>query len=109
MRDVKSDSELRLFEDLEPDYEESPSLDFLVMSKQKLIRILKGIGAQKDLVVFKKKVLSLKESVANGNGNRTDLFSIGENTETTSLRRDVLISELNQILEAHTAERAKYY
>jgi hypothetical protein len=36
-------------------------------------------------------------------------LNIDANGDTVSLRRDVLISELGQILEAETLERAKYY
>jgi len=37
------------------------------------------------------------------------ILNIDINGDTISLRRDVLISELNQILESQTLERVKYY
>jgi hypothetical protein len=41
--------------------------------------------------------------------DREGILNIDNNGDTISLRKDILISELDQILGAQTLERAKYY
>jgi hypothetical protein len=108
MPKIKGESEWRLF-DLEPNYEQGVAPDFVVLNKDKLGEILKEIAGQKKLIVLKNRVLAFKDCIVSGDGHQGGLFLTERTAATTTLRRDVLISELNQILEAHTAERAKYY
>ncbi|RKX56400.1 MAG: DNA methyltransferase [Thermotoga sp.] len=50
-----------------------------------------------------------KDIITSYKSYKKGLLNIDSNGDTVSLRKDVLTSELNQILEARTLERAKYY
>jgi len=62
----------------------------VTLNKEKAIQALNEIDRLEDLVSLKNRIIMFKE-------------------DTVSLRKDVLTSELNQILEARTLARAKYY
>ena len=62
-----------------------------------------------DLSSLKNKTVTLRSVITYPKNDREGILNIDANGDTASLRRDVLISELNQILEARTLERAKYY
>ena len=51
----------------------------------------------------------MKDIITNHKKDQEGILNIEANGDTISLRRDVLTSELNQILESQTLERAKYY
>jgi len=95
-------------------YEEIPmSNDPALFKKERLIAILKEIAAEGDIFIFKNKVSELKTSIIapdsnqdgeNGNG----LIASCESSDILNYRRDLLVAELDQILEAQTFERAKY-
>lgn len=100
------DKEAILFKNLE-------SLPFtygtIIFNKEKLVCFLEGIKDQNNLSLLRNKIRSLKEIINSPQSDQEALLNIDSNGDTISLRRDVLISELNQILEARTLERAKYY
>jgi len=81
----------------------------IIFNKEKFVCFLKGINNQNNPSLLKNKVIDLKEIITSPKSDREGLLNIDPNGDTISLRRDVLISELNQILEARTLERAKYY
>jgi len=96
----------RLFEDLEA----TPStFGVAILNKERFVEILKESSTITDLTLLKNKVLTLKEVITFPKKDREGLLNIDSNGDTVSLRKDVLISELNQILEAQTIGRAKYY
>jgi len=90
---------------------ETPPLAYraLVVNKEKFIQVLDEINNQAELSLFKNRIIALKGIMSFPKSDREGLLNIDPNGDTVSLRRDVLISELNQILEARTLERAKYY
>lgn len=81
----------------------------IIFNKEKLVCFLEGINDQNNPSLLKNKIIALKEIINSPKSDREGLLNIDPNGGTISLRRDVLISELNQILEARTLERAKYY
>ena len=95
-----------LFEDLEVT---PPTFGVAILNKERFVEILKESSAITDLTLLKNKALTLKEVVTFPKKDREGLLNIDSNGDTVSLRKDVLISELNQILEAQTIGRAKYY
>jgi len=105
MKDNK-DKQTTLFKNLE-------SVPFtygtIIFNKEKLICFLERINDQNNPFLLKNKIVALKEIINSPKSDREGLLNIDPNGDTISLRRDVLISELNQILEARTLERAKYY
>jgi len=81
----------------------------IIFNKEKLVCFLKGINDQSNPSLLKNKIIDLKELISFPKSDRKGLLNIDPNGDTISLRKDVLITELNQILEARTLERAKYY
>ena len=94
------------FEDLEI---APASFAFALLNKEKFMEILKELEAITDLTLLKNKILPLKEVIAFPKRDQEGLLNIDSNGDTVSLRKNVLVSELNQILEAQTIWRAKYY
>jgi hypothetical protein len=66
-----------------------------------VLRLLAEIDPQSDLATVRDKITTLKQAVLATDSLQTD----GE----AHARREVLLSELDQILEARTIERARYY
>jgi hypothetical protein len=85
------------------------SQDYLALNKEGLIEALNHIDAQSDFGLFKTEVMHLLEDIEPPNGQKSGLLSTRAGHDSVALRRDILVSELYQILEARTAERARYY
>ncbi|MBA7472972.1 hypothetical protein ES707_08304 [subsurface metagenome] len=85
------------------------SFGVAILNKEKFLEVLRDTDNLTDLGLFKEKVLTLKDTIASPKSDREGVLNIDSNGDTVSLRKDVLISELNQILEAQTIGRAKYY
>ena len=83
--------------------------DSVILDKAEFIRLLDEATATGGLVSLRKRVAAVKQMACSINGNHEQAFSADLNGNALCLRRDVLISELDQILEARTIERAKYY
>lgn len=81
----------------------------VILNKEKFVEILIEIDALNVLSSIKNKIVVLKDSITNHKNDREGILNIDTNGDTVSLRRDVLTSELNQILESQTIKRAKYY
>jgi hypothetical protein len=82
---------------------------FIVLSRGRLIKILNEIVSQKCLSQLKNKTFELKKLLNAPDSKKGGLFLADEDQAAIALRRDILASELDQILEARTFERAKYY
>lgn len=90
--------------------EEMPKFNSVViLNQEKLIGVLEEIEKIDKVNLMKNRILALKAIINNYNNDREGLLNIDSNGETISLRRDILFSELNQILESQTLERAQYY
>jgi len=81
----------------------------VIFNKEKFVCFLEEINSQNNPSLLKNKIIALKEIISSPKSDREGLLNIDPNGDTISLRRDVLISELNQVLEAQTLERANYY
>ncbi|HPI41986.1 MAG TPA: DNA methyltransferase [Candidatus Cloacimonas acidaminovorans] len=93
-----------------PIMEEMPKFNSVViLNQEKLIEVLEEIEKIDNVNLMKNRILALKAIINNYNNDREGLLNIDSNGETISLRRDILFSELNQILESQTLERAQYY
>lgn len=75
----------------------------MLLDKRRLVCALGEIGTLDDLGALRAGVKALKSSLEQG------LMVPGPDTETVEFRRDILISEIDQILGARTLERARYY
>ena len=89
---------------------EAPSLSrvSIILNKAKFVEILEKCITLDNLNLLKNKVIDLK-NVIRFYKDKEGILNIDSNGDTVSLRKDVLISELDQILEARTFQRAKYY
>ncbi|MCM8820709.1 MAG: site-specific DNA-methyltransferase [Candidatus Omnitrophica bacterium] len=95
----------QLFED------ETTSLMYkvVILNREKIKEILSAIYSLNDLDSIKSKLFYLKNIIANPKKDDEGILNIDTNGDTISLKRDVIICELEQILKAQTLERAKYY
>jgi len=82
---------------------------YVILNKDKFLQVLNEVDTQKSINPLKSKIYTIKAVVISPKTDQDGLLNIEVNGGTISLRRDILISELNQILEAQTLERARYY
>jgi DNA modification methylase len=81
----------------------------IIINKEKFLEILSEISDLNDINYIKKKIFILRDILADCKKDNEGILNIETNGDTISLKKEVLISELNQILESQTIERAKYY
>lgn len=81
----------------------------VILNKEKFIEVLSEIISLNELSSIKKRIFELKDILTNYKKDEEGLLNIDVNGDTISLRKDILISEFNQIIESQTLERAKYY
>lgn len=81
----------------------------IILNKERFISVLDEINALDTLTSIKHRIFVLKEIITNHRSDKEGILNIDVNGDTISLRKDVLVSELDQILESQTPERAKYY
>src|ERR1044071_4186078 len=87
----------------------APSSDSTVLlDRKRFLQLLDNATAQNRISSLRKKTAAIKQIVSSETGG-DKLFSDGANADAISLRRDVLVSELSQIIDAQTLERARYY
>ena len=91
-----------LFEDLES---APSSYGSIHLNSGEFTGALADLDSTDDIAVLRRKTEDLKRMIA----SPELLIDWRSNGDSISLRSDVLNSELNQILEARTIERAKYY
>jgi SAM-dependent methyltransferase len=93
---------------LSKDIEGGPSsYSSLTLDRDEFIALLSDLDVQDDINSLRTKTTELKQMIASSNGG--DFAEASSDGNVVSLRRDVLSSELDQILEARTIERARYY
>lgn len=81
----------------------------VILNREKFIQVLTEITTLTDLRFIKNRVSILKNIITDCEKDTEAILNIDANCGTITLRRNLLISELNQILESQTIERAKYY
>jgi len=81
----------------------------VILNKEKFIEVLSELITLNELSSIKNRIFILKDIIINHKKDQEGILNIDANGDTISLRKNVLISELNQILESQTIERAKYY
>lgn len=92
------------FEDIKAD---PSSYGSIHMNRDEFVAALGELDSQDDIDALRKKLGELKLLIASGESGL--LVDAQPNGDFVSLRRDVLTSELDQILDARTIERARYY
>jgi hypothetical protein len=95
-------------EELDKDIEAAPeSYGSIHLHKEELIAALVELDSQCEIAKLRKKTSDLKRLITSQESNLS--HDADSNGEFIALRRDVLASELDQILNARTIERALYY
>ncbi len=85
------------------------SYSSVILNKEKFIQVLEEINTSEILTSIRSRIIALKDVISNRRSDKDGILNIDTNGDTVSLRRDVLVSELDQILGSRTPERAKYY
>lgn len=83
--------------------------DLVSLNRIKLLTVLKELERSEDISKLRRDTIRIKSIVQK---NEEDLFGISHiesDAQGVSFRLDVLTSDLGQIVEAQTIERAKYY
>jgi hypothetical protein len=80
-----------------------------VFDRRKFVQALDDIYGQTDVDALRSKTSNVRNVVESPERSSDGFSEPRPGHETVSLRRDVVVSELNQILEARTVERARYY
>ena len=102
----KDDEELNtLFKNLET----SSEYGNVVVNKEKFIEILNNIFSQKDLNSIKQQIYKLNEIILSPKNDTFGIMNIEKEGDTILFNKEIIISELGQILKAQTIERAIYY
>lgn len=81
----------------------------VILNKEKFIEVLSETINTNDLSFIKNRIFTLKDIITNPKKDQEGILNIDANGDAISLRRDIIASELTQILESQTLERAKYY
>jgi hypothetical protein len=92
-----------LFEDIEA---AQSSYGSVHLDTDEFVALLSELKAEDDIAALRQLTTELKRTIASDDAQVT---GANPNGNVVSLRRDVLSSELDQILEARTIERARYY
>ncbi len=95
-----------IFGNLEVPYK---SYGSLILNKQKATQILENSLNAENMDLLRSEIRILKNALQSYRNDKVGILNIDSNGDTISLRRDVFISELDQILEARTIQRSKYY
>jgi len=90
------------------DIEAAPSsYGSVQLDRARFVALLGELDARDDIDQLRTLTADLQRMIASN--NETLLVDSDSNGNVVSLRRDVLASELDQIIEARTIERARYY
>jgi hypothetical protein len=85
------------------------NLHFLIFNKENFIQFLSEINNLTDLYLIKRKIQKLREILNHPENDDMGLLNIEMDGDTVSLRKDILISKLDKIIESQDFERVKYY
>ncbi len=81
----------------------------VILNKEKFVEILNDLSNSQNLNLIKNKISELKRIFLSPKDDGDGIINIDNEGDTFSLKKDVLFSELNQILEAQTLDRTIYY
>jgi len=80
-----------------------------ILNKEMLIQILNECIVEDSLSSIRENIRFLRNDVISQGDDKEYIININSNGDAVSFRKDILISELDQILQAKTVQRAKYY
>jgi hypothetical protein len=88
---------------------ESPANQRVTLNRDKLLAVLGELFADEDLTELRRGISFIKSSLEAGVPDHRGLISSDADWDAVSFARQVFVAELDQILEARTVERARYY
>ncbi len=93
------------------DMEEQVAVDrtWMPVNRAWLIQVLEECIADDDISAVKRRIAQLRLSLFSHRSSQEALISGGEDGDVITFREDVLQSELDQITDSHTIQRAHYY
>jgi DNA modification methylase len=105
---MKTDNQvLDLFVDLEKErYDWKKDV---IVNKPKFLEKVEEIESLNNLIQLKRNLSFIKSVINYPKSDRDGLLNIEQDGDVVVLKKGALLEELNQIEEAHTTERAKYY
>ncbi len=81
----------------------------ILINRERFIEILRSLLSIKALPVLKRELLKLKFSLISGYNDALGVVDINANGETIELKKKYLLREIEQVENALTLQRAKYY
>jgi 16S rRNA G966 N2-methylase RsmD/mannose/fructose/N-acetylgalactosamine-specific phosphotransferase system component IIB len=87
----------------------NPGYGLVILNKDKFVEVLDEAQASKAFALLKSRMSEVKQVIANPKSDTVGIVNIDANGGTVSMRKDVMLSDIDQILEAQTIERAHYY
>ena len=83
--------------------------NFITVNEKQLVHILDDVEGIESLDLLKSKIMTLKKVINCETNDENYVLDTKTIENKLSLRRDIFVSELEQILESHTITRAQYY
>lgn len=80
-----------------------------IINQEKFLEILSKIGELQENSKIKFETFKLIEIIKNPRNDNLGLLNISSSGDTAKINKSILLKELNQIVDALTIERAKYY
>lgn len=81
----------------------------MILNKAKLLEVIEHISKQESIAQLREAVFDLQRGLKYLKADTKGLFNISTNGDTIKLNQKYLFDELNQIIQARTLERCKYY
>ena len=81
----------------------------VILNKDRFVEVLDEVQESKTFALLKSRMNQIKRIFANPKNDTVGIVNIDANGGTVSVRKDVLLSDIDQILDAQTEERARYY
>lgn len=81
----------------------------MIVNKSKVLEMILKLKEEKTLSLLRNGALYLKHQLINTKSDKIGLLNIDSNGDTTKIAQKYLFDEIQQIAEAQTVERAKYY
>jgi DNA methylase len=101
----KKSEQLRLLDETKP-VSTSPEVE---LNKENFLRVLQTLDSLNDHAKLKEAANDLIDVVSGLRSDEADILRFNEDVNSFSVRRDIILSELKQIVDAHTIARSKYY
>jgi len=103
---MKSDKETKI---LFPEKQLSGADKTMILNRSRLLEVIDDISKKDSITRLKEMVFDFQRQLKYFKEDKKGLFNISTNGDTIKLNQKYLFDELNQIIEAKTLERSKYY